>query len=1093
MSASKQVKALLLAIFLVALSATPAAAAPSWSLELDNEQDSLPRSDERMVYQAKAQNSGDTPSSGPVTLTVELPGGEDTSVFNFKAGFPGPAERETNVPHPASVNGWSCAWQRASGPVHASVTCSRSNALAAGASYPPIAIVVHLGEDSEEPIGTANATVSGGGAAAPGTASVQYTFTPGLEFGLVEGFEAGIFDRQGKPFTKAGGHPHQGYTTFGFNAHHVITNEVVPIDNIKDSIIDTSRGFVGNALATPEFCLSIEAVILGFCPDKSSVGGIDVYTSPPEFPTHNIYPDEAPPPTSAFGARPIYSLEPEFGQPAQFAFGFLLGQVPYTFVPELRPAEGYAISFRTAPIVMDPALLGANVTLCDFGATLVNTGGSSGMTFESCKKSTATDAYPNPLITNPTRCAGAPPAAGARMNSWQHPAEVKTAEFTFPAFTECNKVKFEPESELVPTNHEADTPTGLGVEFKMPIEGVLDRNGVAQASLDTVSVTFPEGMSINAASAAGLNACSLAQIKLKSNAPDECPESSRIGSIEIDTPLIRETLKGSVYVASQNDNPFNSLLGLYMVFSSARDGVTVKIAGKVDTDPVTGRLTSTFTENPEWPFSRLALHLNSGPRAPLVNPPRCGIYAIHTEFSPWSAVNPANPTPEEIVSQDSTYEVESGPNGSPCPTLPLDPKLSAGLAGTQAGAQSPFNFSLTREDGTQRFDRLEIATPAGLTAALKGIPYCSDSALASISTAQEAGRPEQASSACPAASQVGTSQAGAGSGPFPFYAPGKVYLAGPYKGAPVSLAVVTPAVAGPFDLGNVVVRNPLYVDPVTAQVRTESDPIPTILHGLILDVRDIRVSLDRPGFTQAPTNCEPKQVDARVSGIEGATVSLANRFQVGGCEKLGFRPKLSFRLFGGTHRGSHPKFRAILRARPGDANTAFASVALPHSQFLDQAHIKTICTRVQFAAKQCPAGAVYGFAEATSPLLGAPLTGPVYLRSSDHELPDLVAALRGPDSQPIEVNLVGRIDSVNGGIRTTFESVPDQPVTSFVLTMQGGKKGLLVNSRDICVSSGKATAKFIAQNGLRTTLRPKLQTACKKAKKKPSKPKRRGR
>jgi len=1207
-------RALALAAFLLGLTATSAMAAP-WQVALTSSPTEMSRSDERVVYAASITNpeAGPTPG-GPVTVTIVLPGGDETSVFNLPTG-----------------SGWTCGKSAASGATHASATCTRSDGLGAGASYPSITTIAHLGADAEAPVGIGKATVSGGGME-PAEDTAEYTFTSiGAGFGPLEnsfeipvpgwrsaflqahpsypalpativsigagtlelshpaeasgpqmlsagpqpfqvgqpisgpGISAGttitaISPVAGSPgstlelssipsyagvsvpissgavtgtatvdrtnvltevvtatgtamatagstlltdvsvtsgafspgqtlvataaaYTSAGGHPLSAGTTFGVNVHRSVTNQILPNEAVKDVVIDAPRGFVGNALTTPKLCGGVEEVVLGTCPVDSSIGGTDLYINPVELLQDDLYPYDVPSRT-AFGARPIFSLEPEFGRPAQFAFGIFIGFIPYTFVPEVRADEGYAISFRTAPIVVYPEIEGTNVTLCDFGTNMENTGFLAGNTLTSCKGPTDPGAYSHPLITNPTRCAGAPPASALKVDSWQHPAEVKTAEFSQPAVTECDQVEFTPAAELQPTNHEAESPTGLQVEFQMPLDGLLDPTGTGQAALDNATVTLPKGMSINAASAAGLSACSLAQVKLHSNEPDECPESSRVGSIEIETPLIREPLKGSIYVAQQNNNPFHSTLGLYMVFTSARDGITVKVAGKVTPDPVTGQLVSTFTENPEWPFSRLALNFNSGPRAPLVNPPKCGTYAIHSEFSPWSAVNPANPTPDEIVSNDSTYEVTSGPNGSPCPAPDLKPKLSAGLKDSQAGSTSPFVFSLSREDGTQRFNKIDVTTPRGLTAYLKGIPYCPDAVLNGISGAEEAGRPEQANPSCPAASQVGTSEAGAGSGPFPFYAGGKVYLAGPYKGAPVSLAVVTPAVAGPFDLGNVVVRNPLYVDPVTSQVKTESDPIPTILHGLILDVRDIRVALDRTPFTKAPTNCEPMAVDAHVNGEEGANANLSNRFQVGGCEKLGYKPKLGFRLFGGTHRGSHPRLRATLTMPEGGANNASASVALPHSEFLDQGHIKTVCTRVQFAAHECPAGSIYGEAEASTPLLDYPVRGPAILRSSDHQLPDLVLALRGPDSQPIEINIAGRIDSIHGGIRTTFESIPDQPVSSFTLNMQGGKKGLLVNSRNICGSTQKATGVFTAQNGLTKTLRPKMQNSCGKAAKK---------
>jgi hypothetical protein len=997
-------------------------------------------------------------TSDVVTLDFELPGGEET--FAHKILRPG----TDNQP----PDGWDCSSQPAFSTVNAKVTCTRSNILVAGSSYPGVKVNVYPGPDAPN-LAVAKATVSGGGALAPGIGEDIFTFDPSRPFDI-ETFDASISadPAQEVDYTKAGGHPIAAGVSLRFTSHQKLTQEAgnillrdrTPNGHLKDTYVDTARGLVGNALTVPQPCPTIEEVVLKICPAGSAVGGIEVTLPGINFPA------------------PIYSIEPEYGAPAQFAF--IVGEGAFGFVPRLRADEGYAITFE-APGAPERALpMGAEPVLCGFGFKEFEE-----ITYPKtktiCFASGEPGSNPSPLITNPTRCSGPPPTQGLRVNSWEHPADFKTKEAGLPQITECENVKFEPEVKLTPTNREADSPTGLDVEIEMPTDGLLDDQGVAQAMLDNAIITLPEGMTVNPSSANGLGACSLAQIKFHSNEAEECPEASRIGTVEIETPLIRETLHGSVYLAKQNDNPFNSAFGLYMSFSSDRDGVRVKVAGKLVPDPVTGQLVSTFAENPEWPFSRLELHFNSGPRAPLVNPPSCGTYAIHSELSPWSAVNPANPTPDEIVAHDDTYQVTSGPNGSACPTNALDPKLKAGVANPTAAAKSPFVFSLSREDGTQRFAAVDVANPKGLTAYLKGIPYCPESALASISGAEETGRTEYASPSCPAQSQVGTVAAGSGAGPFPFYVDtGRVYLAGPYKGAPVSLAAITPAVAGPYDLGSVLVRVPLYVDPVSSQVVAKSDPIPTALHGIVLDVRDIRLALNRPGFTAAPTSCEPGAVEATVTGQQGAVAKVANRFQVGGCDALGFKPKLQMRLFGGTKRGAHPKFRTILTPRPGDANIASASVALPHSEFLDQAHIRTVCTRVQFAAKQCPAGSIYGFAEATTPLLDQPVSGPAYLRSSDNQLPDLVMALRGPDSQPIEVHVVGRIDSVNGGIRSSFDVVPDQPVTSFTLTMQGGKKGLLVNSRDICEGkTDKATAKFTAHNGKTLTLRSQLRNACK--------------
>jgi hypothetical protein len=395
---------------------------------------------------------------------------------------------------------------------------------------------------------------------------------------------------------------------------------------------------------------------------------------------------------------------------------------------------------------------------------------------------------------------------------------------------------------------------------------------------------------------------------------------------------------------------------------------------------------------------------------------------------------------------------------------------------------------MTRSDDEQELSQVSTVLPPGLVAKIAGVPLCPEQAIASISTAEGAGRAELNDPACPLASQIGSIGAGLGAGPGPNYFPGKVYLAGPYKGAQLSLAIVAPGIAGPFDLGNVVVRAALYVNPDTTQVRAVSDPFPTILHGVILRVRDIRLRVDRPQTTINPTNCARMSLDGQITGVGGDLLSTADDslfttsspFQVGSCSDLVFKPKLDLRLFGGTRRGAHPKLRATATFPPGGANTAFASVALPRSEFLDQGHIGTVCTRVQFAASACPAASIYGTVSAKTPLLDEELKGNIYLRSSSHQLPDLVAAFRGGR---IDANLVGRVDSVNGGIRNTFEFVPDVPVTSATFSFFGGKKGLLVNSRDICKAPGKATAVFKGQNGDELALRPTLKSACAKAKK----------
>lgn len=1019
------------------------------------------RSDEMLRYEAAVTNAGTDPTAGTVTLEVEVPGGLASSVFSTEG------------------SGWACTKSAATGLLPPKATCTRSNSLNAGASYPTLVVVADLGFDAPDPA-TATASVSEN-AGLPAVDTDEFAFLSAKPF-RIEDLDSEVIDDEADDYRQAGGHPFLAGLSFQLStrqgrAFGESFVPRVPIELPRQAVVDLPRGLVANPRAVPEVCPSVEDVIASTCPADSAVGEVDVDLTVGQ--TYDFT-----------GAKlPVFSIEPEFGLPAQFAFAELVNiNTPFTLSPRLRADEGYAISVDSTPAVQAPSLRRVHEGLfCNFGAKV------TGNTFESCLESDDPLANPIPLASNPTRCAGAPPTTRVKVDSWENPQKFVTAEVSDPSNTGCEAVEFEPVVNLKPTSSQADSPTGLDVEITMPTDGLEDPDGLAQANLNNAIVTFPKGMSINPAASHGLAACTPAQIKLGSNDDAECPLASQIGTVEIDTPLLEETLTGYVFLASQNDNPFKSTIGIYLVFSSAKDGITIKVAGKLEPDPVTGQLTSSFVESPEAPFSRLAIKFNSGPRAPLINPPTCGTYAIHSELSPWSAADPAKPTPDEIAAEDSLYQVTSGPNGSPCPENRLQANFDAGLQSPKAGSTSPFVLKLSRDDGTQRFAGLEVALPEGLTAYLRGVPYCPEHVLTGISGAEETGRPELANPACPAASQVGTVQAGAGAGPFPFYAPGRAYLAGPYKGAPVSMVIVTPAVAGPFDLGSVVVRNALHIDPVTSQVTVKSDPIPTILHGVLLDVRDVRVNIDRPNFTAAPTNCEPSAVAARVTGELGATVDLSKRFQVGDCAALGFKPKLALRLFGGTKRGGHPGLKATLTTRPGDANIAGASVALPHSEFLEQAHIRTICTRVQFAAKACPKASIYGRARAVTPLLDSPLSGPVYLRSSSNPLPDLVAALRGPDSQPIEVVLSGRIDSVHGGIRNTFDVVPDQPVSKFVLTMQGGKKGLLVNSRDICNSVNRATVRFTGQNGRKATSRPRLHSACKKAAGKGAKPKRRGR
>jgi hypothetical protein len=507
----------------------------------------------------------------------------------------------------------------------------------------------------------------------------------------------------------------------------------------------------------------------------------------------------------------------------------------------------------------------------------------------------------------------------------------------------------------------------------------------------------------------------------------------------------------------------------------------VRLIGNVRADPRTGELTTVFKENPQVPFTAVKLDFDDG-KGLLTTPPTCGPNAATHAMTAWSGTPDSGP-------QEEGFTLAKAPGGGNCAkTLgerPFAPGFNAAPKSDAVKTFTPFAVQINRPQGQQELKGVDFVLPEGATAKLKGVPYCPPDAIEK--TENRSGAAERKNAVCPKESRIGGAVVQAGTGPKPLKVEGDAYLAGRYKGAPVSILIVTPAIAGPFDLGNVVVRVPLFLDPETAQIHPRTKDIPDVFGGAKLDIRSVFVNVNRDEFTLNGTNCR-KEATAGVINGGGANPldpSAYSAFKVSepakgtGCRKLKFRPKLNVRLFGKTQRAKHPKLRAVLKARGKDANIRKASVALPHALFLDQASLATVCTRVQFAEEKCPKRSVYGKARAFTPLLGKPLEGPVYLRSSNNTLPDMVAHLEGQ----VDIDLVGRIDSFKGGIRTTFGRVPDVPVSKFVVTLPGGKKGLLVNSTNLCAKPVKAIIRMKAQNGKKLNRKPKLRTPCKGKKK----------
>lgn len=1061
----------LLAFFASAFYAGPAAAAedphPAWSLQMATTGTNLkPETPARQnagpAYEIYATNVGSAPTNDTYTITTELPSG-----ISFSA-----VEGTPHVVYGKEQQGGGSTPCQVSGQI---VTCTTDGAIPIGLTA-AVRIYIDVNAVEGEEL-EATTTVEGGGAGSvTKTLRSKVSATP-ADFGITtssSGLFGGAFNEDGTAATKAGSHP-ATYEAVSLDVNRKVNppgqgGVEVPDGDIRDVRVDLPKGMVFNPQAA-EKCteaqletLSPEGTTGPACPAGSMVGVIKVMNSGGA--------------TFGLGASPLYNMVPPAGAPGELGFSFLEGI--YTHIEGIvRTGEDYGISAVTSDIPHIIQISGFKVLLwADSSLKRYDEVRGRCMFFEgTCPGG---EPQTKPLVSMPSSCGG-PLTTRAAVSSWVEPEVFSRGSFQSadangnPVGVEgCNQLEFNPSIESKATTTLADSPTGLDFHLKVPQSESMD--APSTANVKDVRVSLPEGMVVNPSSADGLAGCSSAEIEIDGPEPARCPDASKIGTAEVTTPLLEAPLSGQVYLAKPYDNQFHSLLAVYLTVNDPRTGVVLKIPGEVQSDPANGHLTAVFKENPELPFSELAVSFFNGARASLTSPATCGTKTTDAVITPWS-------TPEGAdVAKSDSFTTTTAPGGGDCPTsvdqLPNQLSFNAGTLAPQAGSYSPFVLTITRPDGSQRMTGIETALPKGLTGKLAGIPYCPESSIAAA--ASRSGADEQASPSCPAASQVGSVDVGAGSGPNPLHVSGHVYLSGPYKGAPLSFAVITPAVAGPFDLGTVVTRVALKVDPETAKITAVSDPLPTQLQGIPLDIRSVALNADRKGFTLNPTSCDPMKVAGQVTSATGQGFGVESPFQVGSCSALAFKPKLALSLKGGTSRAQHPALKAVLTQPGGQANIGSVSVTLPRSAFLDQSHIKTICTRVQFNSSAipgaaCPPGSIYGKATAYTPLLGAPLSGPVFLRSSSHELPDLVVALHGQ----VDVVLAGRVDSVKGRLRNTFEAAPDAPVSKFVLEMQGGKKGLVVNSANLCKSTNQAVLKMRGQNGKELDSNPVVANSCK--------------
>ena len=897
------------------------------------------------------------------------------------------------------------------------------------------------------------------------------------DFGVQpESFQSSMLDSAGAALAEpqAGAHPFAQRVRFSFNTtHHEYPEaphgqyppsgpEPDPDGEARTIITELPPGFIGNPQATPQ-CTPSDFPPLTFagysrCPTAAQVGVASL-----DLGQLSGFP-YAP---GSFKV-PVYNLVPPKGVVARLGF---VEVEPIVLDITLRSGGDYGVTATSLDTSEAVNLYAVSVTLWGVPADSSHDaerylpgnfgpGDASGNPLPS-------GLPPTPFLTNPTSCTGEQTTA-LRVSSWQNP-ELLSYVSSPQSFVGCERLPFSPTLSATPDSAVAGAPAGLTVDLHIPQSAAPD--ALATAELKDATVTLPLGMALNPSSADGLDACSEDQIAIHSPAPATCPDAAKIGSVEIRTPVLKDPLQGSVYLAAQGANPFRSTFAIYIAIADPDTGVVVKLAGQVEADPGNGRLTVSFKGNPQLPFEDLEMNIKGGDRAPLVNPSTCGTYTTEALLGSWSG---------KTVASDTNFTIDQN-----CAAAgSFTPTLQAGTIGNAAGASSPFTMTLTRPDGQQQVSSLALTLPSGLVGKLAGIPLCPD-AQANVGS-------------CSPASQIGKVAAAAGAGSSPLWVPmaGKtptaVYLSGPYKGAPFSLSVAVPAEAGPFNLGTVVVRAALFVDPHDAHVSVTSDSIPTILDGVPLNVQKINVTLDRPGFMISPTNCAPMQITGTATSSAGSSAALSSPFQVGSCGSLKFVPRFSVSTVGRASKANGASLTAKLSfpANQGtQANIGKVKVELPRQLPSRLTTLQKACTSAQFDANPagCPAASFIGRATVHTPLLPVPLTGPaIFVSHGGEAFPSLVMVLQG---YGVTVDLVGTTLIRSGVTSTTFKTVPDVPFNDFELTLGQGKFSALAANLpakangSFCGQKMVMPTEFIAQNGaLVKQSTPIAITGCTKAK-----------
>jgi hypothetical protein len=892
-----------------------------------------------------------------------------------------------------------------------------------------------------------------------------------------EGFDGSFTNRDGSPDIQAGSHPYAFTTSFQFTRVEDRVGKPFPVADVKDLTVDLPVGFTGNPNATTK-CTAEQLVHSSeplpqdepskSCPVSSQVGVVQIDLA------------------EGFGVlhayAPVFNMVAPAGTPA--VLGFAVVTVEIYIQTRIRSGSDYGLSTPLHDISAGISTLGSKLTVWGMPGDPSHDKQRCVYLRESPDGNCDEPGFwggephefgfsPKPFITLPTSCAG-PQTISIAADSWQEPGVFVQDSFITHdnlaspvGFEGCNRLGFTPTLVTQADTGAAATPTGLQVNLHLPQDESPE--GLAESELKKAVVTLPAGMSVNPSAADGLQACSPGQIALSSPEPATCPDASKIGSVEVNSPPIDHPLYGSVFLAAQNENPFGSLLAIYLAIFDPQTGVVVKVAGHVEPDPQTGRLTTVFDNNPQLPFEDLKLDFFGGPRAPLVTPRSCGTFATTSDLTPWASPEVPDASPSYA------FAVTSGVNGAACGSG-FAPSFSAGTVNNQAGAFSAFSVSLARGDQEQDLSGVTLTMPPGLLGSLKGVQLCPE--------------PQASQGTCGPASLLGHATAAAGAGPDPFnVGGGQVFLTGPYKGAPFGLSIVVPAIAGPFNLGNVVVRAAISVDPHTAQISIASDSLPTILQGISLLVKKVNVTVDRPGFMFNPTSCAPFSVGGTLTSAQGASARVSSPFQAANCASLPFHPSFAVSTGARTSKKGGASLDVKVGSSTGQANISKVAVTLPKALPSRLTTIQQACTEAAFNANpaSCPAGSNIGTATAGTPVLASPLSGPAYLVShGGAAFPDLVIVLQG---EGVTLDLVGSVNIKKGVTSSAFASVPDAPLSSFELALPEGPHSALAAvlparaKGSLCGTSLTMPTTITGQNGAQVKQSTKIAvTGCPKAK-----------